>query len=217
MNAINLFIGGKDRPATGNARLRAAQPDLGRGRQHGRRSHRRGCHPRGRRGGRRLPGLVGARPDRAARAARTRRPTSWPAAGQDFTALMMAEIGATAGWAGFNVHAGRRHAARGRRHDHADRRRGHPDRQARQPRHGLPPAGRRRARHRALERAGDPGRARHRHAARLRQHRGAQGLRDQPRRASPDRPVPAPRPGSATASSTSSPTRRRMRRRSSRR
>ena len=42
-------------------------------------------------------------------------------------------------------------------------------------------------RHRAVERAGDPRRPRHRHAARLRQHGGAQGLRDVPRHASADR------------------------------
>ena len=58
------------------------------------------------------------------------------------------------------LHAGRRHAARGGRHDHADHRRGDPLQRARQPRHGLAPAGRRGARHRAVECAGDPRRAR---------------------------------------------------------
>ena len=43
------------------------------------------------------------------------------------------------------------------------------------------------ARHRAVERAGHPRRARHRHAARLRQHGGPQGLRDVPRHAPADR------------------------------
>ena len=105
------------------------------------------------------------------------------------------------------LHAGRRHAARGRRHDHADLGRDHPLQRAGQPRHGLPPAGRRGGRHRAVERAGHPGRARHRHAARLRQHGGAQGLRDVPRHAPPDRRR-LPRGGPARrASSTSSPTR----------
>ena len=50
--------------------------------------------------------------------------------------LMTAETGATAGWAGFNVHARRRHAARGGGDDHADRRRGDPVRQAGLARHG---------------------------------------------------------------------------------
>ncbi len=75
-------------------------------------------------------------------------------------------------------HAGQHHVARGGRHDHAGRRRGHPLRQARVPRVLVSPAGRRRRRHRALERAHHPGRARHRHAAGVRQHGGAQGVRE---------------------------------------
>ena len=43
-------------------------------------------------------------------------------------------------------------------------------------------------RHRAVECAGHPRHARRRHAARLRQHGGAQGLRDVPRHAPADRP-----------------------------
>ena len=53
---------------------------------------------------------------------------------------------------------------------------------------GDPPGGRRLRRHRALECAGHPRHARRRHAARLRQHGGAQGLRDVPRHAPADRP-----------------------------
>ena len=70
--------------------------------------------------------------------------------------------------------------ARGRLDDHAGRRRGDPVRQAEQFCDGDPPAGRRRARHRAVERAGDPRRAGDRDAARLRQHRRAQGVRNVP-------------------------------------
>ena len=77
--------------------------------------------------------------------------------------------------------------ARGGRADHADRRRGHPVRQAGRLAMARARAGRRGARHRALERADHPGRARHRHAAGLRQHRGAQGLGDLPGHARPDR------------------------------
>ncbi len=53
--------------------------------------------------------------------------------------------------------------------------------------HGRAPAGRRVRRHGAVECAGHPRRARHRNAAGLRQHRGAQGVGALPCRASPDR------------------------------
>ncbi len=88
-------------------------------------------------------------------------------------------------------HAGVQHAARSRCDDHADHRRDHPGRQAQCPRDGHAPAGRRLPRHRAVECPGDPGYPRHRHADRLRQHGGAEGLGELPGRPSPDRPVPA--------------------------
>ncbi len=87
----------------------------------------------------------------------------------------------------------RRHAARGGRHDHADFRRSHPLGQAGLHRDGRPPARGRGAEHGAVERAGHPRRARHRDAAGLRQHRGAEGLRNLPGHASADRRMPARR------------------------
>ena len=104
-----------------------------------------------------------------------------------FIEAVPAETGATGMWAGFNVHAGRRHDPRGRVADHADRRRGDPVRRARQPGHGRAPAGRRGAGHRAVERAHHPGRARHRHAAGLRQHGDPQGQRELPAHPPADR------------------------------
>ena len=71
-----------------------------------------------------------------------------------FVDAMAEEIGATAGWAQFNVDACRRHAARSGRGDDADRRRGHPSDKPGNDRHRAAPAGRRGARHCALERAG---------------------------------------------------------------
>ena len=65
-------------------------------------------------------------------------------------------------------------------------------------------------RHRALERAGHPRHARDRHAARLRQHRRAQGLGDLPGDASPDRRDADATRACPRAWSTSSPMRRRM-------
>ena len=53
-------------------------------------------------------------------------------------------------------------------------------------------------RHRAVERAGHPRHPRHRHAARLRQHGGAEGLRNLPRHAPADRPGAASRPACPT-------------------
>ena len=89
-------------------------------------------------------------------------------------------------WAGFNVHLAAGMLQRGRLAHHADRRRGDSLRRARQPGDGAAPAGRRGAGHRAVERAGDPGRARDRDAAGLRQHGGAQGLGDLPGHPRPD-------------------------------
>ena len=102
------------------------------------------------------------------------------AAAPQFIAPMAGETGATAGWAGFNVMlaAGMLREAAAMTTQIA--RRGDPLGQAGLPRHGRAPAGRRGARHRAVERAGHPRRARRRHAAGLRQHRGAEGLRDLP-------------------------------------
>ncbi len=77
-------------------------------------------------------------------------------------------------------HAGGGHDPRGRVADHAGGRRGDPLRRARQPGDGPARAGRRGAGHRAVERAGHPGRARHRHAAGLRQHRHPEGQRELP-------------------------------------
>ena len=88
----------------------------------------------------------------------------------EFTKPMIEEIGATGAVGGLQCALRRQHAARSRRADHADRRRDHPRRQAGGDFARGPATGRRRARHRAVERAGDPGRARDRRAARLRQY-----------------------------------------------
>ena len=111
----------------------------------------------------------------------------------------------------------RQHAARGRWPDHPDRRRDHPGRQAGRDLACGPAAGRRRARHRAVERAGDPGRARDRRAARLRQHGDPQIVGSLPGDPSSDRPDHERRRAFPRASSTSSPTRPTTRRRSWRR
>ena len=86
MNAITLLIGGKDRPATGNGIYERRNPISGEVGEHGRRCHRRGRDARGRRGGRRVSRLVGARSKRAARSGSTRRPTSWRSRTDEFTA-----------------------------------------------------------------------------------------------------------------------------------
>ena len=109
------------------------------------------------------------------------------AKGAEFSALMTAECGAIGPWGHFNSHFAASLMREAAVDDHADRRRGDPVRQAGQLRDGDPPAGRRRARHRAVERAGHPGRARDRDAARLRQHGRPQGVRDVPGDPSPDR------------------------------
>ena len=110
-----------------------------------------------------------------------------------FIELMAAETGATAGWAGFNVHLAAGMLREAAADDHADFRRGHPLGQAGLHRDGGAPARRRGAEHGAVERAGHPRRARHRAAAGLRQHRGAEGLRNLPGHASADRRMPARR------------------------
>ena len=88
----------------------------------------------------------------------------------EFTKPMIEEIGATAPWAGFNVHFAASMLREAAGADDADRGRDHPRRQAGRDFARGPAAGRRRPRHGAVERAGDPGRARDRRAARLRQH-----------------------------------------------
>ncbi len=78
------------------------------------------------------------------------------------------------------LHAGLGDVARGGGADLRHDRRGDPLRHPRQARDGGPRAGRRRRRHRAVERARDPLDARRRDAARVRQHGRAQGLRAVP-------------------------------------
>ena len=88
----------------------------------------------------------------------------------DFAKLMTEEIGATGPWAGFNVHFAAsmlREAAALTTQILGEV---IPVRQAGRALARGAPAGRRRARHRAVERAGDPRRPRDRRAARLRQH-----------------------------------------------
>ena len=79
-------------------------------------------------------------------------------------------------------------AARGGRPDLLGGRRGHPLRRPGLARDGRPPARRRRGRHVAVERAGDPRHARDRDAAGLRQHGRAEGVRAVPAHARGDRP-----------------------------
>ena len=79
-------------------------------------------------------------------------------------------------------------AARGGGPDLLGGRRGHPLRRPGLARDGRPPARRRRGRHDAVERAGDPRHARDRDAAGLRQHRRAEGVRAVPAHARGDRP-----------------------------
>ena len=198
------------RQGDGRRHLRPPQPDDRRGRLARRRRQRRGrqCAPP-------MPPPPPSRPGRRwrrPRAARcsTRPPTCLEARPPSSPPMMGGRDRRHRHVGRLQLHAGRRHDARGRRHDHADHRRGDPLQRAGQPRHGLPPAGRRGGGHRAVERAGDPRRARHRHAARLRQHGGAEGLRDVPRHAPADRHRASARPASRRASSTSSPTRPRM-------
>ena len=189
MNAINLFIGGKDRPATGNAVYERRNPISGEV----------------------ASTVAAATVEDAVRAADSAAAAfpAWSALGpterrarldkaatilasrtEEFAQLMMAEIGATAGWAGFNVMlaAGMLREAAAMTTQIAGE--VIPTDKPNNLAHGISPARRRRARHRALECAGDPGRARDRHAARLRQYGGPQSLRGQPRRASSHRPVP---------------------------
>ena len=82
----------------------------------------------------------------------------------EFVKPMIEEIGATAPWAGFNVHFAASMLREAAGADDADRGRDHPRRQAGGDFACGEAAGRRRARHRAVERAGDPGRARDRRA-----------------------------------------------------
>ena len=104
-----------------------------------------------------------------------------------FGPMMGAETGATAMWAGFNCMLAADMLREAAAMTTQIYRRGDPLQRAGQPGHGLSPAGRRDPRHRALERAGDPRRAQPRHAARLRQHGGDEGLRAVPRHAPADR------------------------------
>ena len=101
----------------------------------------------------------------------------------EFAALMGAETGSTAMWAGFNCMLGagmlREAAAMTTQISGEVIPSDVPGSFAM----GLPAAGRRGARHRALERAGDAGRACYRHAACLRQQRDPQGLGDVSRHA----------------------------------
>ena len=106
----------------------------------------------------------------------------------EFTQPMIEEIGATAPWAGFNVHFAASMLREAAGADDADRRRDHPRRQAGSDFARDPAAGRRRARHRAVERAGDPGRARDRRPARLRQYGDPEVVGSLPGDPSADRP-----------------------------
>ncbi len=98
--------------------------------------------------------------------------------------------------------AGGRHAARGGVAHHAGGGRGDPVRRAGLAGDGPARAGRRGARHRAVERADHPGRARHRHAAGLRQHRGPEGQRELPAHAPADHRSACRRPAFRRVSST---------------
>ena len=112
-----------------------------------------------------------SRPARASGARCCSRPPicSRPRAGE-FTRLMIEEIGATGPWAGFNVHFAASMLREAAALTTQIARRDHSRRQARRDFAGGPAAGRRRPRHGAVERAGDPRRARDRRAARLRQY-----------------------------------------------
>ena len=106
----------------------------------------------------------------------------------EFTRLMIEETGATAPWAGFNVMLAanmlREAAAMTTQISGEIIPSDKPGTLAM----GIRQAGRRLRRHRAMECAGHPRHPRRRHAARLRQHGGAQGLRNVPRHAPADRP-----------------------------
>ena len=127
-----------------------------------------------------------------------------------FIELMAAETGATAGWAGFNVHlaAGMLREAAAMTTQISGEvipsdKPGCIAMAVRQPAGVV-------LEHRAVERAGHPRRARHRDAAGLRQHRGAEGLRNLPGHPPADRASACATPACRRASSTSSPTRRKM-------
>ena len=137
--------------------------------------------------GRGLQDLERDRPRRAPHAAAEGRRRSWRPRLPQFVEAVAAETGATGMWAGFNVML-----AAGMIREAASlttqiSRRGDPVRRARLAGDGHAPAGRRGAGHRAVERADHPGRARHRHAAGLRQHRDPQGQRELPAHAPADR------------------------------
>ena len=179
MHEISLLLESKDVPAsngatfdrlnpvTGDIASRAAAAQIADAKRGGR--HRR-CG---------LPGLVRDRPERPARDPAEGRGS----AGVEGAAIRRADGRRNRGdrrMGRLQRPPRRRHAARGRRHDHADFRRSHPLGQAGLHRDGDPPARGRGAEHGAVERAGHPRRARHRAAAGLRQHRGAEGLRNLP-------------------------------------
>ena len=124
----------------------------------------------------------------------------------EFTQLMIEETGATAPWAGFNVMLAASMLREAAAMTTQISGRGHPVRQAGLARHGHPPGRRRLRRHCAVERAGHPRHARRRDAARLRQHRRAEGIRNLPGHAPPDRPGDRRGWLARRASSTSSPT-----------
>ena len=124
----------------------------------------------GRRRGAGFSRLVGDRPQRTARAAAQGRRHH---AGQGPNSpAVIEETGATAPWAGFNVISPATSCARPLSMTTQIGGEVIPSRQAGNHCDGGPAARRRRPRHRAMERAGDPGRARDRHAARLRQYGG---------------------------------------------
>ena len=103
-----------------------------------------------------------------------------------FIEAVAAETGATGMWAGFNVMlaAGMIREAAALTTQIGGR--GDPSGRAGLAGDGPARAGRRGARHRAVERADHPRRARHRHAAGLRQHRGPEGQRELPAHAPAD-------------------------------
>ena len=123
----------------------------------------------------------------ARRAILTNAATALEARAADFVAAMMGEIGATAGWAQFNLGLAAGMIREAGRANDADRRRGHSLGQARLHRAGTARAGRGAARHCAVERADHPRRPRRRRAARMRQHRRSQGERTVPANPWPDR------------------------------
>ena len=203
----------KDVQAIERRDVRPPQPDHRRCRHPRRGGPDRGRQARGRRRRRRLPGMVGDRPEASGARSCSRPPTSWQPKAPQFIELMAAETGATAGWAGFNVHlaAGMLREAAAMTTQISGEvipsdKPGCIAMAVRQPAGVV-------LEHRAVERAGHPRRARDRDAAGLRQHRGAQGLGDLPGHAPPDRGMPARGGPAARRRSMSSPTRRRMRRR----